>query len=125
MANDGEANGEPLWRDAGGRVLARIAVVGKGTRIALPGALTPADMPLLLDGDFPQRLRAAFGGAASAPTRAPAMAMRPRVETGLAAPSARSPASIHPLDAWLALLIAGLFLAERFVATTPRAVAQA
>ncbi|MBS0581879.1 MAG: BatA domain-containing protein [Proteobacteria bacterium] len=121
VVNDGEADGEPLWRDAGGRVLAKIANGGNGRRIALSGALTATDLPLLLDADFPQRLRAAFGGATPAPTLAPAATMRPRVDTGMAAASAHLPASIRPLDAWLALLIAALFLLERFMATRSRA----
>jgi len=125
VANVADANGEPLWRDAAGRVLAKVVVSGNGRMIALPGALTPAELPLLLDADFPDRLRAAFSGGSRAPTRATAAAMHPRIETATAAVSARPRASTRPLDAWLALLIAALFLCERFVATRPRAEAQA
>ncbi|HEX7915484.1 BatA domain-containing protein [Rudaea sp.] len=119
------ADGEPLWRDAAGRMLAKVAIRGNGRVIALPGALTPAELPLLLDADFPDRLRAAFGGESLAPTRATAAAMHPRVEAAMATGAARSPASAHPLDAWLALLIAALFLCERFIATRPRAESEA
>ena len=125
VANDADANGQPLWRDAAGRVLASIAFDGGGHRIALHGSLMPTDLPLLLDAEFPDRLRAAFGGAAPAPTRAQAAVVHPRVEAGMTAASARSPASARPLDAWLALLIAGLYLLERFVATRQRAEVQA
>ena len=120
VANDADTNGEPLWRDANGRVFAHRMPSGKGQRIALHGGMTPADLPLLLDADFPERLRAAFDPAPVAPTRAVAAAMRPHVEAGLAASSLRSPTSARPLDMWLALLIASMFLLERIVATRAR-----
>lgn len=121
VTNDPAEDGEPLWRDAAGRVLARAAARGGGRVIALPNALAPADLPLLLDADFPHRLRLALGGEPPAPTQAPAVAMRPRVDAAIAAAPARSPESVRPLDAWLAVLVAALFLLERFVATQPRA----
>jgi hypothetical protein len=125
VANDADTNGEPLWRDAAGRVLATVVVDGGSRRIALRGALAPADLPLLLDAEFPDRLRAAFVGAAPAPTRAQAASVRPRADAGMTAVSARSPTSAHALDTWLAALIAGLFLIERFVATQRREEVQA
>lgn len=119
VAGRSAADGEPLWRDATGRVLARERSGGPGRTIALAGALTPADLPPLLDADFPDRLRAAFAGAPPAPTRAPAAAVAPRVDEGIAAAAAQSPANTRPLDSWLAWLIAGLFLLERLVAMRP------
>jgi len=124
VSNAADANGEPLWRDAAGRVLAKVAVNGNGRMITLPGALTPAELPLLLDAEFPDRLRVAFGGGSPAPTHASASTMHPRVEAEVSATSTRSSASAHSLDAWLALLIAALFLCERFVATRRRVEAQ-
>jgi hypothetical protein len=109
-------DGEPLWRDAAGRVLARTQPVGRGRVLALPGALAPADLPLLLDADFPERLLAAFAPAAP-PTHAPAESMAPRQAERAAAPAPSAPASGRPLDGWLALLAALLFLAERILAT--------
>ncbi|MBO9662023.1 BatA domain-containing protein [Dokdonella sp.] len=116
VAGRADAGGEPLWRDASGRVLARQSSDGAGRTIALAGALTPADLPPLLDADFPDRLRAAFAGAPPAPDRAPAAVAAPRVDERIAASAAQSPANARPLDAWLAWLIAGLFLLERIVA---------
>lgn len=116
VANQADADGEPLWRDAAGRVLARTMAAGQGRTIALSGALTPQDLPSLLDAEFPDRLLAAFAGEPPAPTRASAAAMRPRVDGGISASSARNPATVRSLDTWLALLIAGLFLLERIVA---------
>jgi hypothetical protein len=121
VADHAGAEGEPLWRDAAGNVLARSVDSGRGRVIALPGALTPEQLPMLLDADFPDRLRAAFAGELPAPTRAPAVAIRPRTDSAIGPmPAARAPAA-RPLDAWLALLIAGLFLFERIVATRARA----
>ncbi|MFT3792510.1 MAG: BatA domain-containing protein [Rudaea sp.] len=120
VSHDADTNGEPLWRDTGGRVLAHRVANDKGCRIALHGGFTPADLPELLDADFPDRLRTAFDPAPAAPTRAAAATMRPRVEAGPEAMSLRSPTSARALDVWLALLIAILFLLERFVATRVR-----
>jgi hypothetical protein len=46
-------------------------------------------------------------------------------EAGAAGAEARSLAAAQPLDAWLALLVAALFLLERAVATRSRAQAPA
>jgi hypothetical protein len=113
-AGDG---GEPLWRDAAGRVLARSASVGRGRAIGLSGALTPAALPLLLDADFPDRLRAALDGPPLAPTRATAAAAQPRHDAQVHGAWLRSTANARPLDPWLAALVAVLFLLERLVAT--------
>lgn len=114
-----EAGGAVLWTDAAGRVLARLVPRERGRLVALPGDFAPVDLPILLDADFPDRLRAALEAAPAAPTRAPASAMVPRVAD---APVSRAEAtrSARPLDPWLALLIAVLFLVERVVATHRR-----
>lgn len=125
VAGDVDADGEPIWRDGQGRVLARRQVSGMGQRIALGGAFAASDLPIVLDADFPDRLLAAFAGAPRAPTRAPAAAARPLHDAGVASAEARSLAAAQPLDAWLALLIAALFLLERAVATRSRARASA
>lgn len=115
--------GDALWRDATGNVLARSATSGRGRLLALPGALTPASLPLLLDADFPERLLAALQGPPTAPTRAAADAVRPLHDTTRAPFSARARDAERPLDPWLALLIALLFLIERLVATRRHAEA--
>jgi hypothetical protein len=117
------AGGEPLWRAADGRVLAARRPAGQGHIVALPGALAPADLPLLLDADFPARLHAAFEASPLPPTRAPAASARPlQASMAAAAPTAASAAQT-PLDPWLALAIALLFVLERVVATKPHAEA--
>lgn len=126
VVNHAASDAEALWRDASGRVLARQQVVGRGRLIGLPGALDPATLPILLDADFPERLQAALQGAPTPPTRAHAGDVRPlhAAATSKASP-ARSRDSARPLDLWLALLIALLFLVERSVATRTRAQAAA
>lgn len=116
---DGNDDGEALWRDANGRVLARSLREGSGRRIAVAGALTPAELPALLDADFPERLRAAFDGPPPAPTRASAAAAQPREAAPAQASALRSGADLRPLDPWLGVLIAILFLLERLLATRP------
>ncbi|MBS0589325.1 MAG: BatA domain-containing protein [Proteobacteria bacterium] len=118
---DVSGDGEVLWRDANGVALARSVRRGSGRVIALPGALVPADLPLLLDADFPQRLRQALAGDNPAPTAAMASEAMPHVDTTLAALATSEPGSLRPLDTWLVVLIAGLFLLERILATWPRA----
>jgi len=119
-AGDATMQGDPLWRDADGNVIARAEAIGRGRLIALPGALVPATLPWLLDDEFPQRLLAALRGAATPPDRAQASALEP-VRATTAAENAASSDATRPLDAWLAALIAILFLLERIVATHVRA----
>ena len=73
-----------------------------------------------LDDEFPQRLLAALRGAAPPPDRAQAPALEP-VRATTAAENAVSSDATRPFDAWLAALIAILFLLERLVATHVRA----
>lgn len=119
VANHAMPDADPLWRDANGVALAGQQAVGRGRLIALPGALNPAALPLLLDADFPERLQSALQGPPAPPTRAPAQAVRPLHATASASAtaSAFSRDSARPLDPWLVLLIALLFVLERAVAT--------
>ena len=119
-ANHPGTEGEPLWRDATGNVLARTVANGRGRLIALPGTLTPEQLPMLLDADFPERLRVALSDVVPAPTQAQAAAMRPTADAAASGSQASRLHAARPLDAWLALLIAAVFLFERVVATWPR-----
>jgi hypothetical protein len=125
LSGDARQDGDPLWRDADGHVLARSLSSGRGRIIMLPAALTPAALPLLLDADFPQRLLGALHGASPAPQRAVAAALEPvRLERASASTSA-APGGSHPIDPWLALFVAAVFFAERVLATRMRAEASA
>ncbi|KAF1712280.1 hypothetical protein CSC70_01790 [Pseudoxanthomonas kalamensis DSM 18571] len=101
----------PLWRDAQGRTLVEGTAQGRGRllRFALP--LQPQAMPVLLEPEFPQRLLALLQPASAAPTRAAAEAYAPTAD-GEAYP--QPPLSLQP---WLAVLLAFLFLLERWLAT--------
>jgi hypothetical protein len=100
-----------LWRDDQGQPLAQAIPLGKGRLIRLTRPLTPADMPVLLDASFPNQLRALFTPAPPPPTRVAAADYAPR--TG--GPTYdQQPRDLRP---WLAILIALLFLAERWLAT--------
>lgn len=111
------ATGAPVWRDMSGRVLARSEALGRGRLVTLDGALLPATMPVLLDAEFPRRLLALVRGEPPAPTRAPATAMTPAQASADATAIALPHAAPKPLDAWLVLALAALFVAERVVAT--------
>lgn len=102
-----------LWRDAAGP-LVRGARFGKGRVMRLERDLLPARMPVLLEPDFPERLRALFVPEQPPPARVWAQDHSPR--TGLA-PYPETP---RPLAPWLVLLVALLFLVERWVANGPR-----
>lgn len=100
----------PVWRDDVGVPLAEALAIGKGRLLRFTRAMTPAQMPILLDADFPAQLRALL-----APPTPPA-----RVAAADYAPLTggrtydQPPQSLRP---WLALLIALLLLVERWMAT--------
>ena len=120
---DGDAKAtddEPVWRDASQNVIATSRRIGKGRLIKLSGALTAADLPSLLDADFPQRLHDLFAGPAPAPTRAVAAALRPSHTQNAVSTTTSLLATRTPLDAWFALAIAILFVVERIWASRRR-----
>jgi hypothetical protein len=102
-----------VWRDAEG-ALARAIRVGSGRAIRLERPLLPAAMPTLLEPDFPRRLHDVLAGEPPPPARVDARAYAP--STG-AAPYPELP---RPISPWLAMLIAGLFLLERWCAAGAR-----
>lgn len=104
----------PLWRDAEGTTLVEGAAFGRGRVLRLTKPLTPADMPVLLDGAFPRRLRALFAPAAPPPSRVFATLHAPT--TGAAA----SPPVPRDLQSWLLGLIVLAFALERWIATGAR-----
>lgn len=113
-----DAGGDVLWRDAGGDVLARVEASARGRIVALPSALAPETLPWLLDADFPAHLLAAMRDPAPPPDRASAEVARPGVAAdGVAGARVDAYSAARPLDAWLALLAAALFVIERLVAT--------
>jgi hypothetical protein len=103
----------PLWRDAEGQVLAEATVLGKGRLIRFTRPLVPSQMPVLLDADFPSQLRTLLKPAPS-PSRVTATDYAPL--TGGRAYD-QPP---QQLRSWLAILIALLLLAERWLATSRR-----
>jgi len=103
-----------LWRDALGRPLVEGAAYGKGRVLRLTRALTPAEMPQLMEPDFPRRLRALFDTPPPAPTLVAANDYTPTLG-GKSYP--QSPRDLRP---WLALLIVLTLLIERWMATRRR-----
>jgi hypothetical protein len=113
MALPGGGTIFPVWHDADGGVLAEVTRIGKGRLLRLARPMIPAHVPLLLDADFPQQL-----GAILAPSPAPA---RVAAADYVPADGARAydPRSVQ-LRPWLAILIALLLCAERWLATSHR-----
>lgn len=102
-----------LWRDARGEALAHGRNWGRGRLLQLARPLTASDWPGLLDGAFAAQLRRAFEGAPSPPRQAWAAAHAPLPG------GPRFPETPRPLQAWLAVLVALLFVLERWLATAP------
>ena len=101
----------PHWRDALGVPLVEGAPLGAGRWLRFTRPLRPADMPILLDGDFPTQLRSLLAPSLSPPTRVAAADYAPL-------PGGRAyDQQPEPLRPWLALLIALLLIAERWLAT--------
>lgn len=104
----------PLWSDGRGAALAEGAGYGKGRLLRFTHALAPAQMPQLLEADFPRQLRTLFEAAPPPPSRGLAADHAPQAGAPAWAPKPRE------LQPWLMLAIALLFLCERWLATSPR-----
>lgn len=87
--------------------------LGNGRVLQLTRALAPATLPEVLDPDFPERLRTLFDPP-PLPTSAFAATHAPRSGGPALSPTP------HPLHPWLALLVATLFMLERWLATSRR-----
>lgn len=99
------------WRDVAGAPLVEGAALGQGRVLRFTRPFTPAAMPQLLEPDFPRQLRDVLQANALAPSRVMARDYLPI--TGGASYS-QPPRDLRP---WLALLIALLLVAERWLAT--------
>lgn len=113
-AFDGAAAMTALWRDDTGAALIEGTTFGAGRVLRFARAPVAGSMPQLLDATFPQRLRALLAPPALPPTR---------VGAQWHAPATGGPAfPVMPRDLrpWLALLIAFVFLVERWLATGAR-----
>jgi hypothetical protein len=111
--------GVVAWRDDEGRVLARATASGRGRVTQLQQALAPADLPALLEADFPQRLRELLDGPPTSPRLADAAEHAPLVG------GPGFPESPRELDTPLLWLILALFALERGFATRARPEAKA
>lgn len=103
-----------LWRDQLGKPLVEATAHGKGRVLKLTQALSPAEMPQLMEADFPRHLRALFDTPPPAPARVAANHYTPTLG-GDTYP--QSPRDLRP---WLALLIVLTLLIERWMATRRR-----
>lgn len=107
-------SGVSAWRNDEGASLIIAAPLGQGRVLQWQQDLRPAAMPELLDADFPQRLTALLQTSPPPPTRAFAKSQTPLIGANA------GPESPQSLQIWLALLIAFLFLLERWFANASR-----
>lgn len=103
-----------LWRDAVGETLVEGAPLGAGRLLRFTRPLAPSAMPALLEADFAARLRDLVTPTAPPPAQVMSAAFAPTAGT---APFALPP---RELSAWLGVLIALLFCAERLLASRRR-----
>ncbi|HQX91598.1 MAG TPA: BatA domain-containing protein [Thermomonas sp.] len=103
-----------LWQNAAGDALLQAAAHGNGRLLRFTQPLQPAQMPELLNAEFPQRLRDALQAPVATPIHSDARTYRP--QTG----ANTYPQAPYALQSWLALLLALLFLCERWLATGRR-----
>jgi hypothetical protein len=108
------AASETLWADAAGRPLVEGAPLGKGRLMRFVRPLVPAQIPELLAPGFAAALRDLVSPPSPPPARVSAAAFVP--EQG----EARYPLPPRELASWLGVLIALVFLAERWLATRRR-----
>jgi hypothetical protein len=114
---DMQRDGAPLWRDEAGDVLVRGVTLGNGRVLQWTRPLTPEAIPVLLDPTFPERLWSLLAPAATPPARIAAADYAPSA-------GARTwPEIPRDLQPWLLLLIAILFVIERWIANGRREVA--
>lgn len=106
--------GVPAWRDHDGRALAQAARLGQGRVVQWLQPMDPQAMPILLEADFPERLKALMQAPPPAPTWADAHSLAP--ETGGAA-FAETPRDLSLPLMWLVL---ALFALERWLASGRR-----
>lgn len=106
-----------IWRDALGEPLVLAGRYGEGRVLRLTRPLEPRSLPALVEPDFPDRLWSLLDPAPE-PVRVAASDYAPSM-TGQSAAHAYNP---HPTDLrpWMALIVAALFAAERWLATRRR-----
>ena len=100
-----------VWRDDMDRPLIEATPLGAGRLMRFTRPLIPAATPELLQADFPVGLRAALENPLPAPARVAAADYSPLAGGRAFAPG---PQDLRP---WLAILIGGLLLGERWLAT--------
>lgn len=106
-----------VWADDLGLPLVEATSLGAGRLLRFTRPLSPAQMPELLEADFPTRLKTVLASAVSAPRRVAAADYSPGLGARHVAPA---PLELGP---WLAVLIGLVLLGERWLATRRRGIA--
>ncbi|MEZ5462923.1 BatA domain-containing protein [Dokdonella sp.] len=107
-------SGSVVLRDKTGAAIAREQAIGAGAILRIVQPLVPESLPMLLDAEFPEQLRALLVGSAPPPSRAIAAEVAPHTH------DRSMPSQTTALDQLLCLLIALVFLLERIVAMRRR-----
>lgn len=116
-ADDSDGAGRIVLQDVHGAAVARTRALGRGRVVSLVRAWSPQAWPELVEATFPDTLAALFADAPAVPARAAAHAVAPREGAAALTPP------VFPLDPLLVLVIAVLFLGERWMATRRREAA--
>jgi hypothetical protein len=101
----------PVWQDAEHGVILRAKNYGAGQLLQWQNALTPSEMPMLLDAEFPDKLQSVLKLNAIQPSVDFAKQQMPEqaVMSWLSKPDS--------ISSWFIFLILLLFAAERYLAT--------
>lgn len=103
--------GAPIWRDAQGYVVMRSYNHGRGRIMQWQKALTPSEMPILLDAQFPDKLLTVLKPESLAPSAAYAKNQAPDIV------AKNWPLLPDSMKAWFIGIILLLFALERILAT--------
>ena len=103
-----------VWRNTNGQALLSGEPMGNGRVLQFTQSLSPPTMPELWDADFADRLQLALRAEPTAPSRALALNHVPRS----GAPA--WPEIPKPLNDWLKIIIAVLFVLERWRASAAK-----
>ena len=104
----------PAWKDADGTTWVEARREGHGRLLRFTVPLQPPSLPVVLEAGFPRQLLAVLQPEPPAPALAAASAYLPET-----AAADRLPAP-QPLRSWLAVLLAAVFVLERWLATQRR-----
>lgn len=116
---DGKGSAAIVWRDEAGRALARAQRLGRGRLVRLEHPLSATALPVVREGSFARVLGELLYPQVPLADRALARDVAPQPDAPRHAMTTAAPTDGERIP-WLAIVVAALFLLERFMATSTR-----